>query len=129
MNLNIYFFIHLALSYLVTNSLLEEKYFEKPNEVNNENNENKISKVIPSTKNAERKKKFEEEIKKNPSGKTEYLCKNYDDRLYCGCVFNGKLPTNFNFPKADKLNADNFFKVATMPMCGNSYYDQMKHVC
>ncbi|KAF7635211.1 hypothetical protein Mgra_00005326 [Meloidogyne graminicola] len=81
---------------------------------------------IPLTKNKQRKVQVENYIKKISRGQTEYLCKNYDGRSYCGCLHNGGLPKTFNLPNAGNENAENFFKVATLPMCGNSYFDHMK---
>uniref|UniRef100_A0A915N6V9 Uncharacterized protein n=1 Tax=Meloidogyne javanica TaxID=6303 RepID=A0A915N6V9_MELJA len=69
---------------------------------------------------------FRKDIEANYKGKSGYVCKTYKNGVYCGCVIRGKLPEKFNLPIPDMDCAENFWKIATMAMCGNGYFDQMK---
>uniref|UniRef100_A0A915LRG6 Uncharacterized protein n=1 Tax=Meloidogyne javanica TaxID=6303 RepID=A0A915LRG6_MELJA len=64
--------------------------------------------------------RFKEDFEKSSKKESGYFCKKYEDYKYCGCVFNGKIPTAFNFPNYDTDNENEFFKLATT----NFYEDQ-----
>ena len=58
--------------------------------------------------------RFKEDFEKSSKKESGYFCKKYEDYKYCGCVFNGKIPSAFNFPNYDTDNENEFFKLATV---------------
>uniref|UniRef100_A0A914KTX4 Uncharacterized protein n=2 Tax=Meloidogyne incognita group TaxID=654580 RepID=A0A914KTX4_MELIC len=81
--------------------------------------------MLASSANKPSHIRFKEEFE-NSKKESGYFCKKYEDYKYCGCVFKGKLPTAFNFPNYDTDNENEFFKLATLPVCGNEYFNQIK---